>query len=99
MKHLKCVAGAAAFSLGLATNFSAIAKDEPHHFVVVNEDVGVPPRQRAGRKLGLPVRAVGAEHHEPHGLRGLGGGLAELNQGEVVLDRNGGRPDQGKGLR
>lgn len=36
------VAAAVAVSLGLTAHAAAVAKDKPQHFVVVNEDVGLP---------------------------------------------------------
>jgi uncharacterized protein YbjQ (UPF0145 family) len=42
MNRFKLAAAVAAIGLGLAANVAAVAKDKPQHFVVVNEDVGVP---------------------------------------------------------
>lgn len=42
MHRFKLVAIAAALGVGFAAQVPAVAKDKPHHFVVVNEDVGLP---------------------------------------------------------
>jgi uncharacterized protein YbjQ (UPF0145 family) len=42
MIRFRLAAAVAAIGLGLAANVAAVAKDKPQHFVVVNEDVGVP---------------------------------------------------------
>ena len=71
-----------------------------------HQDVGVPAGQRAGAAgwpcvVGdLPAGPVGAEHGQACAAVGSAvGGSGQPQQGQLVLDGDDGRADQGQGLR